>query len=65
MTRTGKVVSWVVGIIVILLIAIVIFISLFDWNRLKPTINQKVSAVLIRGGQKVELTLTIGERPLR
>ncbi|MGO2461231.1 MAG: AsmA family protein [Ewingella sp.] len=48
MTRTGKVVSWVVGIIVILLIAIVIFISLFDWNRLKPTINQKVSAELNR-----------------
>jgi len=41
MTRTGKVVSWVVGIIVILLIALIIFIALFDWNRLKPTINQK------------------------
>jgi S1-C subfamily serine protease len=28
-------------------------------------IGQKVPAVLIRGGQKVELTVTIGERPLR
>jgi S1-C subfamily serine protease len=28
-------------------------------------VNQKVAAVLVRGGQKVELTLTIGERPLR
>jgi len=27
-------------------------------------IGQKVPAVLIRGGQKVELTVTIGERPL-
>lgn len=41
MTRTGKVISWVVGVIIILLIAIVIFIAMFDWNRLKPTINQK------------------------
>jgi S1-C subfamily serine protease len=32
---------------------------------LRRGINQKVSAVVIRGGQKVELTLTIGERPLR
>jgi S1-C subfamily serine protease len=28
-------------------------------------INQQVTAVLIRGGRKIELTLTIGERPLR
>jgi S1-C subfamily serine protease len=32
---------------------------------LRQGINQKVSAVLIRGGQKLELALTIGERPLR
>lgn len=48
MTRTGKVVSWVVGITVSLLIAAIIFIALFDWNRLKPTINQKVSTELNR-----------------
>jgi S1-C subfamily serine protease len=28
-------------------------------------IHQSVKAVLIRGGQKIELTLTIGERPVR
>ncbi len=48
MTRTGKVISWIAGVIIILLIAIVIFIAMFDWNRLKPTINQKVSAELNR-----------------
>lgn len=48
MTRTGKVISWVVSVIIILLIAIVIFIAMFDWNRLKPTINQKVSTELNR-----------------
>jgi S1-C subfamily serine protease len=28
-------------------------------------IHQTVPAVLLRGGQKLELTLTIGERPVR
>jgi S1-C subfamily serine protease len=32
---------------------------------LRRGINQNVQAVLIRGGQKVELTLTIGERSIR
>ncbi len=48
MTRTGKAVSWVAAIFVILLAAIIIFIATFDWNRLKPTINQKVSQTLHR-----------------
>jgi len=37
MTRTGKVVSWVAAVVVIVLIALVIFITTFDWNRLKPS----------------------------
>lgn len=48
MTRTGKALSWTGGIVVILVVAIVIFIALFDWNRLKPTINKKVTAELNR-----------------
>ena len=48
MTRTGKVISWIAGVIIILMVAIVIFIAMFDWNRLKPTINQKVSTELNR-----------------
>ena len=32
---------------------------------LRRGVNQNVQAVLIRGGQKVELPLTIGERPIR
>lgn len=48
MTRTGKALSWTGGILVILVVAIIIFIALFDWNRLKPTINKKVSAELNR-----------------
>jgi uncharacterized protein involved in outer membrane biogenesis len=48
MTRTGKALSWTAGLVVILVFAIIIFVALFDWNRLKPTINQKVSAELNR-----------------
>lgn len=48
MTRTGKALSWTAGILVILVVAIIIFIALFDWNRLKPMINQKVSTELNR-----------------
>lgn len=48
MSRTGKIISWTVGVIVVLIVAIVILIATFDWNRLKPTINRKVSAEINR-----------------
>ncbi|MTD28108.1 AsmA family protein [Erwinia sorbitola] len=48
MSRTGKVISWIVGIFVLLVVVIVVAIATFDWNRLKPTINQKVSAEINR-----------------
>ncbi|CNH30717.1 protein YhjG [Yersinia aldovae] len=48
MTKTGKVLAGVGGFIVLLLVAAVIFVMTFDWNRLKPTINEKVSAELQR-----------------
>lgn len=48
MSRTGKVLSWVIGIFLLLVVVIVIVVATFDWNRLKPTINQKVSAELNR-----------------
>lgn len=41
MTRTGKVLVGASGFILLSLVAVVIFVSSFDWNRLKPTINQK------------------------
>lgn len=41
MSRTGKIVSWVAGILVLLIVVIIVVIATFDWNRLKPTINQK------------------------
>lgn len=48
MSRSGKVVSWVAAILVLLVAVIVVVIATFDWNRLKPTINRKVSAELNR-----------------
>lgn len=48
MTRTGKAFSWVGGIVLLIIVVLVVFITTFDWNRLKPTINSKVSAELQR-----------------
>ena len=48
MSRSGKIVSWIVGIFLLLVIIVVLVIAFFDWNRLKPTINQKVSTELNR-----------------
>ncbi|MCU5773815.1 AsmA family protein [Erwiniaceae bacterium BAC15a-03b] len=48
MSRTGKVISWIGGIFLLLVVVVVLVILFFDWNRLKPTINQKVSTELNR-----------------
>lgn len=48
MTRRRKIVNWT-GIILVLLVAILaIVIVTFDWNRIKPTLNEKVSDALHR-----------------
>ena len=48
MTRTGKIFSWIFAILVLLLAALILIIVFFDWNRIKPTINAKVSEELHR-----------------
>ncbi|MBK0001976.1 AsmA family protein [Erwinia sp. S38] len=48
MSRTGKIISWAIGVLVVLLVALVVLIATFDWNRLKPTINRKVSQEINR-----------------
>ena len=48
MTKTKKAISIVSGTLALLIIVLVIIIATFDWNRLKPTINRKVSAELNR-----------------
>jgi uncharacterized protein involved in outer membrane biogenesis len=48
MRRGRKILAWVLGILILLIVALVLFIAFFDWNRLKPTINEKVSEAIGR-----------------
>jgi len=48
MTKTTKIITWSLGIFLLLIVVIIAIIATFDWNRLKPTINQKVSTELNR-----------------
>ncbi|KIH85589.1 AsmA family protein [Pseudomonas batumici] len=48
MTRTRKILAWTGASLILLLVALVASIALFDWNRIKPPINAKVSAILHR-----------------
>ncbi len=48
MTRTRRIFAWTGLSLVLLLALFVLIIATFDWNRLKPTLNEKVSAELHR-----------------
>ena len=48
MTLTKKVIGGTVIILLLLVVAVIVYIATYDLNRLKPTINQKVSAELHR-----------------
>ena len=48
MSRTRKTLVNITGTILLLIVLFFIVLATFDWNRLKPTINQKVSAELNR-----------------
>lgn len=48
MTKTSKAIIAVATTLVVLIAIAIIIIATFDWNRLKPTINEKVSAELNR-----------------
>ncbi|WP_200551265.1 AsmA family protein [Kosakonia sp. LAM2021] len=48
MTKTSKAIIAVLATLLVLIVAAIIIIATFDWNRLKPTINEKVSMELNR-----------------
>ncbi|MGA4814980.1 AsmA family protein [Pseudomonas aeruginosa] len=48
MTRGRRILTWSLASLVLLLAALVVFIATFDWNLIKPTLNEKVSAALNR-----------------
>ena len=39
MKRSRKVLAWVAGALLALIVVLILVIALFDWNRLKPFIN--------------------------
>ncbi|MBV4463367.1 AsmA family protein [Pseudomonas sp. SWRI79] len=48
MTRTRKILAWTFASLVVLLAVLVLIIAFFDWNRIKPPLNAKVSEELQR-----------------
>jgi hypothetical protein len=48
MTRTRKIFAWTFSTLVVLLAVLVLIIVFFDWNRIKPPLNAKVSEELHR-----------------
>jgi uncharacterized protein involved in outer membrane biogenesis len=48
MTRIRKVFTWTLASLVVLLAVLVLIIAFFDWNRIKPPLNAKVSEELHR-----------------
>ena len=48
MARVRRFFLWLVGVLVLLVVALALFLWLFNWNVLKPTINEQVSAALDR-----------------
>ncbi|PRX31492.1 hypothetical protein B0G75_105277 [Paraburkholderia sp. BL18I3N2] len=64
--RIGKIIAWLLAIIVILIAALAIFILTFDWNRARPYVNDKVTQAIgrpfaINGDLKVGWRHPVGE----
>jgi len=48
MKRSRKVLSWIAGMLLVLVVVLVIVIATFDWNGLKPYLDEKVSQAIGR-----------------
>ncbi|MGH8190932.1 MAG: AsmA family protein [Rhodanobacteraceae bacterium] len=48
MARAGRILLWIVVAIVALLVALILFITLFNWNRLRPWMGQKLGSSIGR-----------------
>lgn len=48
MMRLRKILGWCLASLLLLIAALMLFLELFDWNLLKPTINTRVSEALNR-----------------
>ncbi|HET6432200.1 AsmA family protein [Dyella sp.] len=61
MKRSGKIATWIGGVLLALVTLLVLVVIFFDWNRIKPFINDKVSQAIgrsfaIRGDLSVAWT---------
>ncbi|NML31318.1 AsmA family protein [Paraburkholderia antibiotica] len=64
--RIGKIITWLLVVLVILIVALAIFIVTFDWNRARPYVNDKVTQAIgrpfaINGDLKVGWRRPVGE----
>jgi AsmA family protein len=48
MKRSHKILAWIAGVLLVLVVALILLVALFDWNRLKPIINDQVSTEIGR-----------------
>ncbi len=48
MKRSRKVLSWIAGVLLVLIAVLLIVIATFDWNRMRPFISDKVSQAIGR-----------------
>jgi uncharacterized protein involved in outer membrane biogenesis len=48
MTRAGRILIWIVVAIAVLLVALVLFVALFNWNSARPWLDQRLSASIGR-----------------
>ena len=48
MTRPARILTWTLASLLLVVTLLVIVIATFDWNRVKPTLNAKVSEALQR-----------------
>ncbi|MFP3647296.1 AsmA family protein [Paraburkholderia sp. SIMBA_054] len=62
----GRILAWLVAVLLILIAALAVFILTFDWNRARPYVNDKVSEAIgrpfaIEGDLKVGWRHPVGE----
>ena len=48
MTRAGRILIWIVVAIAVLLVAVVLFVALFNWNKARPWLDQRLSTSIGR-----------------
>ena len=48
MSAVKRIILWIIGVLIALIILAIVFIALFDWNRAKPWLNNTVSTAIGR-----------------